>query len=326
MKPYKQLTRRGKLKRMRSLAVKALAEYDLRIQWIKFLADDTNISFKIHSVGGDNYVLRIYSDEETTLTENQAEVFWLKALKRDTALKFTEPVPRADGESITFASVPGVPGEKRCILFTWVPGRVLENNLNPQNYFNLGVTMASLHDHAETLIPLPDLIQPKKWDRAFFYPDEPIVYNDPAYKHLFSKQQIETIDQAIAISDVEFARLYADQEGQILIHGDLHYWNVNLYRGELYIMDFEDVMLGYPVQDVAITLYYGQQREQYPELRDVFFEGYISCRDWPVVRYGQIETLQAARSINFVNYVARIDDTPQGYINERCAELQEFIE
>jgi Ser/Thr protein kinase RdoA (MazF antagonist) len=40
-------------------------------------------------------------------------------------------------------------------------------------------------------------------------------------------------------------------------------------------MDFEDVMLGYPVQDVAITLYYGQQREQYPELRDAFFEGYI---------------------------------------------------
>jgi hypothetical protein len=41
---------------------------------------------------------------------------------------------------------------------------------------------------------------------------------------------------------------------------------------------------------------------------------------------GQIETLQAARSINFVNYVARIGDSPQEYINARCEELQEFVE
>jgi len=310
---------------MRSLAVKALREYDLRVQWIKFLADDTNISFKIRSVDGANYVLRIYSDEETTLTENQAEVFWLKALKRDTDLNFTQPVPRVDGESITLASVPGVPGEKRCILFTWVPGRVLENFLNPQNYFKLGVTMAKLHDHAETLKPLPASIQPKKWDRAFYYPNEPVVYNDPDYKHLFSDQQIEIIDQVICIADEEFARLYADQESQILIHGDLHYWNVNMYRGELYIMDFEDVMLGYPVQDVAITLYYGSQRENYPELREAFQQGYTSCSAWPVERLGQIETLQAARSVNFINYIARIHDSPQEYINERCVELQEFV-
>jgi len=311
---------------MRSLAVKALAEYDLRVQWIKFLADDTNISFKARSLDGENYVLRIYSDEETTLTENQAEVFWLQALKRDTALNIAEAVPRRDGESITIANVPGVPGEKRCILFTRVPGRVLENSLNTQNYYKLGVTMAKLHDHAESLKPMPASIRPKKWDRAFYYPDEPILYNDPVYKHLFSDQQIDIIDQAIVIADKEFTRLYADQECQILIHGDLHYWNVNLYRGELYLMDFEDIMLGYPVQDVAITLYYGQQRENYPELREAFQQGYTSCREWPVERHGQIETLQAARSVNFVNYVARIDDSQRDYINARCGELQEFIE
>jgi Ser/Thr protein kinase RdoA (MazF antagonist) len=326
MKPYDELTRLGKLRRMRSLASRALSDYDLRVEWIKFLADDTNISFKVRSADGDNYVLRIYSDEETTLSENQAEVFWLGSLKRDTDLKFTEPVPRKDGEFITLTSAAGIPGEKRCILFTWVPGRVLELSLSPQNYFKLGVTLAKLHDHAESLRPLPASIQPKKWDQAFYYPNEPVVYNDPAYKHLFSNQQVEIIDQVIAIADREFSRLYAEPDRQIIIHGDLHYWNVNLHRGELYIMDFEDVMLGYPVQDVAITLYYGQQREEYPHLRGAFLEGYTSRRDWPVERDGQIETLQAARSVNFVNYVARIADSPQAYINERCSELQEFVE
>ena len=326
MKPFNQLTRLGKLRRMRSLANKALADYDLSVQWIKFLADDTNISFKVHSLDGDNYVLRIYSDEETTLAENQAEVFWLEALKKDTDLKFTEPVSRSDGDTITLASQEGIPGKKRCILFTWVPGRALEESLNPDNYFKLGVTLAKLHYHAESLRPLPDSIKPKQWDKAFYYPNEPVVYNTAEYKHLFNDQQINIIDRAISIADKEFARLYADQEGQILIHGDLHYWNVNLHRGELYIMDFEDVMLGYPVQDVAITLYYGQHREDYPHLREAFRQGYTSRRDWPVERPGQVETLQAARSINFVNYVARIEESPQEYITARCEELQEFVD
>jgi len=212
MKSYNELTRLGKLKRMRSLAIKALAEYDLSVQWIKFLADDTNIPFKVHSLGGDNYVLRIYSDEETTLAENQAEVFWLEALKKDTDLKFTEPVLRTDGEAITLASQEDIPGEKRCILFTWVPGRALEESLNPDNYFKLGVTLAKLHYHAESLRPLPDSIKPKKWDKPFYYPNEPVVYNTAEYKHLFNDQQIHIIDRAISIADKELDRLYAKKK------------------------------------------------------------------------------------------------------------------
>ncbi len=326
MKPYSELTRLGKIRRMRGLAVNALTAYDLRVQWIKFLADDTNISFKVRSQAGGTYVLRIYSDEETTLAENQAEVFWLQALKRDTDLKFAEPIPRADGEFITRVQVQEIPGEKRCVLFTWVPGQELEKHLDVHNYYQLGVVMSKLHDHAESLRPLPALIQPKKWDRAFYYPNEPVVYKDPAYRHIFSDQQVAVIDRAISIAEKEFTRLYENQEQQILIHGDLHFWNVNLFRGELYIMDFEDVMLGYPVQDVAITLYYGRHREDFPALEHAFQRGYTSRRPWPVERLGQIETLQAARSVNFVNYVARIEDSPQKYVDGRCEELLDFVE
>jgi len=324
MKPYNELSRLGRLRRMRRLALNALIAYDLQIEWVKFLADDTNISFKVRAKG-ENYVLRIYSEEETTLAENMAEVFWLEALKRDTDLRFAEPVMRIDGDYITQVSVPGIQGQKRCIMFTWVPGRVLERSLSLPNYFNLGVVQAALHDHAESLRPLPESIKPKKWDKAFYYPDEPVVYNRPEYSNLFDDQRIEIVDQVIAIADQEFNRLYADSEGQILIHGDLHFWNVNLHRGQLYIMDFEDIMLGYPVQDVAVTLYYGRHRADFPDLRDAYKEGYCSRRAWPVLRPYQIEILQAARMVNFVNYVARIDASSQEYITARCDELRVFL-
>jgi Ser/Thr protein kinase RdoA (MazF antagonist) len=325
MKSYDQLTRLGKIRRMRSVALKILADYDLQMKWIKFLADDTNISFKVRAESGEDYVLRVYSDEETTLADNQAEVFWLQALRRDTRLRFAEPVLRKDGTAITLTEEPGFPREKRSVLFTWVPGRALETSLNKKNYFRLGVTMAELHQHAESLKPLPGSICPKKWDKPFYYPNEPVVYNDPGYKHLFSDSQVFVIDQAIRIVVREFERLYSDQQGQILIHGDLHYWNIKHYRGELYLMDFEDVMLGYPVQDIAISLYYCRHREDYPELQSAFQHGYSSLRPWPVERRRQIETLQAARMINFVNYVARIEESPQEYIDARYAELQEFV-
>jgi Ser/Thr protein kinase RdoA (MazF antagonist) len=326
LKPYPDLTRLGKLRRLHHLATTVLEEYDLDVKWVKFMVIETNTMFKVQSVEGENYVLRIYSDEETTLAENRTEIFWLQALMRDTDLRVSEPVPRRDGEFISLANVPGVPGEKRCVLFRWIPGRELENYLNPGNYFKLGVVMARLHNHAETLRPLPPFVRPKKWDRAFYYPDEPVVYNTGAYQHLFPPDRIAVIDEVISKADGEFARLYADLERQIIIHGDLHFWNVHVYRGQLYIMDFEDVMLGYPVQDVAITLYYGRDFEQYSQLRGAFKAGYTSIRTWPVEREGQIETLIAARSVNFINYVARIDPSPEEYIARRCDDLNLYLD
>lgn len=324
MKPFDELTRMGKIRRLRRLVLKVVEAYDLRVASVRFLTIETNTMFQIRSADGEKYVLRIYSDEETTLRENQAEMFWLDALKRDTDLKATEPVARRDGEYITIASVPGVPANRRCVLFKWIPGRALENYLSSENYYSFGQVLAKLHNHASTLKPLPPHIQPKRWDKVFYYPDEPVVYNAPEYSHLFPPDRIELLEAVIEQADEVFARLFADKEGLILIHGDLHYWNVHYYRGELYVLDFEDINLGYPVQDVAVTLSYGRQRDGYAEWKAAFEQGYRSVREWPVAGERTVETLVAARTVMFVNYVARIDPSPQEYIERRCEELAQF--
>ena len=282
--------------------------------------------FYLQTADSQKYVLRIYSNEETTLRENQAEMFWLDALKRDTPIKVTEPVSRRDGRYITPVKVAGVPGEQRCVLFKWVPGRTLEHYLTPKYYYKLGQTLARLHTHAETLNPLPVHIQPKKWDKVFYYPDEPVVYNTAAYKHLFPPERVALLDEVIKRANKVLEDLYKNPEGQILIHGDLHYWNVHVYRGELTIIDFEDVMLGYPVQDIAITLYYGRDLETYTALQTALKQGYSSLRLWPAKDSEQLATLMAARSANFINYVARIEPNPQAFIERRCESLKEFIE
>ena len=326
MKPYNELTRIGKIRRLRQLVLKALDDYDLCVEGVKFLTIETNTMFQILSKDGEKFVLRIYSDEETTLRENQAEMYWLDALKRDTDIKVTEPVARRDGEYITAVSVPNVPGEKRCVLFKWIPGRTLENYLSSDNYYKYGQTLAKLHNHASTLNPLPPDICPKKWDKVFYYPDEPVIYNAPEYSHLFPPERIEILEKVIAYANDEFKRLFVDQDSLILIHGDLHFWNIHFYRGELYVIDFEDINLGYPVQDVAVTLSYGRQLDGYNEWKEAFKQGYRSIREWPAESERTIETLMAARSVMFINYVARIDSSPEEYIEKRCEGLAQFLQ
>jgi Ser/Thr protein kinase RdoA (MazF antagonist) len=201
----------------------------------------------------------------------------------------------------------------------------LENYLSSENYHKYGQILAKLHDHASTLRPLPPYIQPKKWDKVFYYPDEPVVYNTPEYSHLFPPERIELVEAVIERADEVFARLFADKEGLILIHGDLHFWNVHFYRGELYLIDFEDVNLGYPVQDIAVTLLYGRERDGYAEWKAAFEQGYRSVRQWPAESERTIRTLMAARIVMFVNYVARIDPSPQEYIEKRCGDLAQFL-
>ncbi len=326
MKPFDELTRLGRIRRLRSLVFEALEAYDFQVEQVKFFTIETNTMFQIRTADGEKLMLRIYSEEESTIKENQAEVFWLNALIRDTDLKVTEPVARRDGEYITTVSVPGIPGERRCALFKWIPGRVLENSLSPENYFKFGQSLAKLHNHSSTLKPLPADIQPKKWDKVFYYPDEPMVYNTPQYRHLFPPERIGVLEKVIDLAEGVFARIFATKDDQILIHGDLHFWNVHLHRGKLYLIDFEDINLGYPIQDIAVTLYYGRDRDGYPEWKAAFKSGYSSIRDWPEESERTLETLMAARTVMFINYVARIDPSPEEYIEQRCEALVHFLE
>ena len=324
-KGFSELTRLGKIRRLHDVVDQALQEYDIDVEQVKFLTIETNTLFEIRSKRGERFAMRIYTDGETTLKENQAEIFWLTALVQDTDLKVTQPVPRKDGDYISEVTVPGVPPDRRCVIYRWIPGQVLGDRNNLKYYYKLGQVLAKLHNHAKTLNPLPPTINPKRWDKAFYYPDEPVVYNTQEYSHVFSQKDIQLIDSVIAIMDKMFNKLFSDQEDLMLIHGDLHFWNVHAYQGELYLIDFEDINLGYPVQDIAVTLYAGRNREDFSKLKKTFINGYTEIRKWPKVESDVIPTLMAARTVMFINYAARILDEPKEYIKSRLKELKIFL-
>jgi Ser/Thr protein kinase RdoA (MazF antagonist) len=93
-----------------------------------------------------------------------------------------------------------------------------------------------------------------------------------------------------------------------VIHADLHHENVKLDRGRLRLLDFYEVIWGYPVQDVSLTLYdlreFADARPHgYAALRDAFARGYASRLPWPEQHPGQLDTLIAGRQLRRANWV-----------------------
>ena len=84
-------------------------------------------------------------------------------------------------------------------------------------------------------------------------------------------------------------------------------------------------MFGYPIQDIAIAFYYGNDRKDYSGLCEAYREGYSTIRQWPVESRVEIEILKAARAVMFINYVARIDPNPEKFIDKKCGYLKNFL-
>ena len=158
--------------------------------------------------------------------------------------------------------------------------------------------MAQLHAHAATFRPELAIF---RYDRVFPFP-EPVVLFDDAYRTLMPPGRRAVYEQAIATAQTVLDRLAASGEPMRILHGDLHQWNVRVARGKLTPIDFEDLMWGWPVQDIGTTLYYLLDRPDYAALVAAFRQGYTSHSPWPE-REPAKWMPSSPRAVGLVNFV-----------------------
>ncbi len=280
MKPFQTLTRDGQARRLRRLAGQALKLYDLDLARLKLVTNDVNAIFRVDTKTGEKWILRITTPEGGHNFDHvAAEIDYLSALARDTQLSVPRPLSARDGRQIIEASVQGVPEARLCVIFCWVPGVDLARYLNPENMMRLGELSAQLHNYARTYRP-PAGLKLLVFDRVFPFP-EPIVLFEKGYEGMLSPDQHKLCRQGVERAQKAIDLLRDSGESMRIIHGDLHQWNVRYSSGKLSPIDFEDLMWGWPVQDIAITLYYSLMRPDYPELRAAFEQGYNLICPWP---------------------------------------------
>jgi len=321
MKPYSALTVRGQARRLRQLALNALTHYELVVTRLQLITNDMNGIFRVDTRDGEKFILRVTMPEGGHNHDHvAAEMDWLAALARDTDLSVPRPLPAKDGSLVVEAGADGVPEARLCEVFSWVGGKDLAEDMSESNIFKLGELMAGLHVHASTYHPPSDLSL-LRFDRVFPFP-EPVVLFDETFSPLFPVPRHIIYKKGIAWAQESIDRLKASGEPMRIIHGDLHQWNVRNKRGVLSPIDFEDLMLGWPVQDVATTLYYFDSKN-YAGLRAAFQEGYTRHSPWPERHTSEIDSFIAARGIGLANFVL---NDPNPAWREQSGEFIERVE
>lgn len=305
MKPYDVLTSRGRLRRLLPLAQAALSHYAIAVRSVRPLAEHTNALFRVDAADGARYVLRACAPGEHDARDRAIEMIWMNALACESAVKLPVPVAARSGEWTTVAEADGVPEPRTCMLFSWAPGKPIGDDMSQASYTLLGETSARLHAHAATMAVPPEL-RPMAWDRAFYFAHEPTVVYAESHAHWFTPAQAEAIRKAERTVNAAIGELFARRRGgPMLIHGDLHPDNVHVHRGTAWVLDFEDLMWGFPVQDIAVSLYQARVKagDGYAALHDAFRMGYERVRGWPASE-AQLEVLFDARTLMFINYCA----------------------
>ncbi len=307
IKPYIELTDRGRARRIHQLALNALQQYPLEVARLRLLDNGFNGIFRVDTPTGERWIVRVTLPEGGhNLDHVAAEMDWLAALGRETELSVPRPLASREGKLVVEASAEGVPEARLCEVFSWVPGTDLADHLTPANLALLGELSARLHQHARTYQPPPGL-QLLAFDQVFPFP-EPVVLFEERYAMFFTPEQYEIYRQANDRAQSAIDRLRTSGEPMRIIHGDLHQWNVRYARGLLSPIDFEDLMWGWPVQDIATTLYDLQEKENYAGLRAAFEQGYRRVSVWPERYLGEIDAFIAARGLGMANFVLQTNE------------------
>ncbi len=86
MKPYSDLSIAGRLRRLRDLAVAAVAQYELASPEIVYHGFDTNLLYRVTTASGERFMLRLASPGWRTFEDLWSEALWLEALGRETGV------------------------------------------------------------------------------------------------------------------------------------------------------------------------------------------------------------------------------------------------
>lgn len=300
MKDYYSLTNRGRALRLRQLAIAALANYDLDVKSVRLITNSFNGIFRVDARDGRAFVLRVCRPTETEngLPRLRSEMMWLAALRRDTDIVVPEPLQTRAGDYVTLAQVDAVPEARYCVVFSWLPGRDFDQQLNEATMEQFGALAAKLHQHAATWTP-PGGFAIGRYDTPFPF-EPPILFNDE-YRHLLPPARRDLFRETVERAQAAIDRLKDGGVPMRVIHCDLHRWNVKVIRGALCAFDFQEIMWGYPVQDIGITLYYFYGEREFPTWRAAFERGYRRIAPLPEQYPGEIDCFIAARGVDLAN-------------------------
>lgn len=307
LKPYHELTRSGRFRRMRPIAVKALSHYPITVRSLQAMHDFTNMNFKVTTNQGKKFVLRLCSPGWRTAENLYSEIDWLLGIHRDTDI--TAPVPLLTRNKKHFVSVKiNTLDPVRCVVLSWLPGTLLAYRLTPANLHKMGQLFANLHQYSLKFTPL-DQFSSLTLNSVLARGEQNSLFTAKTMRKMPKvwQKRLEAMRQNVVSA---YRKRYRNPIGLRVIHHDLHHENILVHRGQLQPFDFEDTALGFPVQDIAMAmldLLDDTGPDRYQRLYHEFRNGYESVSQWPESYAGEIHRFQQGRRLWVANWHANYE-------------------
>ena len=296
-RPFADLTPHGRLRRLRALALVALREYDLDVARCSFVSTGFNTVFRVVTARGESYALRVSPDFRIHADGCEAvEAAWVAALRADAGVRSPLVIPARDGSVVVTAAIDGVPAARTCVLFEWVPGRQLRERMTAGRVREVGALTARLHEHAASHRPDAAPQGALVSDRVLYLrAADRLDELRPAYGSVLA--------EAVARAQQHLDALWSDPPHRPhLLHGDVQPSNVMVTGSRVVLIDFQDLIWGFEVQDVWIALRALEHFDDFAGLSAAFRAGYETARPWPEAAPETVAALRAARHLNVLNF------------------------
>ncbi len=242
----------------------------------------------------DRFVLRV-GDETRIHVDGveDVEAHWLLHLDR-TEITAPQPVPSAEGKFRVDHETDYVSGVRACSMFSFIEGRELRKaKVDAAAIMKAGQLLALLHEDASTALPTTPVPSELRADRVVYFHRVDLLQTYQSEFGSLFREAIERVQEAIT------SLWTTPPHDPHLLHGDFGAHNVMIWRNELRPIDFQDLQLGFDIQDVGITL--ADLSRTAPELCASFLEGYRSIRELPEISPGLLATFAAGRNLNIMN-------------------------
>ncbi len=305
------------------MALEALRRYDVAPQRVRLAAESFNSIFRVTTASAV-YALRVGSalqiHPEGTAA---AEAAWHRRLRQQ-GVSVPDVVANVNGDFATLVSNGGAAhGSRICVLFEWVAGRSLRACMTERRSAALGSLSARLQQDAVAWSP-PGAEDVLLADRVLYWrlPERLSAAGSGfGFGSLFS--------DALARAESVIESLWRDPPHQPhLLHGHLTPANVIVSpRSGLVPIDFQDVVQGFEVQDLSITVAALRRWHDGDRLNDAFRAGYSERRPWPDASPALFESLIAARALQQLNLTLNTTDMDglEGYVTNHAERARAWM-
>ncbi|MEM9565322.1 MAG: phosphotransferase [Actinomycetota bacterium] len=239
------------------------------------------------------------------------EAGWLDDLA-DAGLPVPRNRPASDGARWVGHPTPGEPDGTTaagpagrptlvCTLFGWVDGEPLRDRPTSSGLAAAGAALAGIHQRAAAQPSPADVPRRLRADRAIGFEAGDHL------RHLADRPwstRLPNVWPAVAEA-VERTQATIDElwrsppHDPHLLHGDFGPHNVLVADDGVRVIDFQDLQVGFDLQDVALAT--DTLTRRHPDLVEPFHRGYASVRPLPDVSPALAAALRTARDLTIAN-------------------------